>query len=709
MKIKAVFIFWAFLIANFSPLASANTKSAYSIGDVGPSGGYIAFVDEFDDYEWDYLEISPPNWSTPAYGYGAIRTLPYGKSAELLINLPWTIGSGASNTEKIISAAGRGWEIERITRNSNDCIASNCKVTVELKTAHGIESFPTGVDTPNLPMMCSGKLVSVIVNSGDLTVTSPKSFTFYDNVATRNLVSDFNSNLGCKITYLALAADEAIIGGSSDWFLPSLDEMALIQKNIMTKKSVFDLYNSSYPPSNFKTATTVYHWGFNYTSDAARIGARLLVDIKYSYQPLFGRTFKTSQPLLTRGFPKNCPTSWDPNSLVDIKKLESGLAVGLLPGASEKDKFEIVASWMVQKSKDGKNFQDIGVSGKLLADNAQSIVTSRMQGISENGLFLRYAITVERKDCPKATLFSNAVVFKYVDTIQWKIGNIDNFVKERPTLFPTFKEVEQLNTSIKEIKSWFDAFNRGEYLECFLSDGTYGVHIYPEGHFFGCAGDLLKSQPPNQISPKVVIYDAQKIRVTPFDATSCSINSENRLSNPGAPIIFIDWFGKPRGIPSYFVSSNTNCVIGVFLYDSWGWQLLEKVTLNDKPYTEKEKLIIKEIKAAAELKAKQEAEAKAAAELKAKQEAEAKAAAELKAKQEAEAKAAAELKAKQEAEAKAAAELKAKQEAEAKAAAELKAKAEAANKKTTITCVKGKTVKKVTAVNPKCPAGYKKK
>jgi len=30
-------------------------------------------------------------------------------------------------------------------------------------------------------------------------------------------------------------------------------------------------------------------------------------------------------------------------------------------------------------------------------------------------------------------------------------------------------------------------------------------------------------------------------------------------------------------------------------------------------------------------------------------------------------------------------------------------------KKLTITCVKGKTSKKVTAVNPKCPAGYKKK
>jgi hypothetical protein len=64
------------------------------------------------------------------------------------------------------------------------------------------------------------------------------------------------------------------------------------------------------------------------------------------------------------------------------------------------------------------------------------------------------------------------------------------------------------------------------------------------------------------------------------------------------------------------------------------------------------------------------------------------------------AKAAAELKAKKEAEVKAAAELKAKREAEAKAAAA---------RKTTITCVKGKLTKKVTGVKPQCPTGYKKK
>ena len=147
-------------------------------------------------------------------------------------------------------------------------------------------------------------------------------------------------------------------------------------------------------------------------------------------------------------------------------------------------------------------------------------------------------------------------------------------------------------------------------------------------------------------------------------------------------------------------------------------------------------------KAAAELKAKQEADAKAAAELKAAADklaadktvaelkaAAEKAAAELKAKIEAD-KAAADLKAAAD---KAAAELKAvaeKTAADLKAAADkaaaekvltdakasaakiraaAKAKAAAALKKTTITCVKGKLTKKVTAVKPVCPKGYTKK
>jgi len=70
-----------------------------------------------------------------------------------------------------------------------------------------------------------------------------------------------------------------------------------------------------------------------------------------------------------------------------------------------------------------------------------------------------------------------------------------------------------------------------------------------------------------------------------------------------------------------------------------------------------------------------------------------------------------------EANTKAEAEAKAKIEAITKAEAEARAKEDArllaakmaALKKTTITCVKGKTTKKVTGVKPKCPAGYIKK
>ena len=76
-----------------------------------------------------------------------------------------------------------------------------------------------------------------------------------------------------------------------------------------------------------------------------------------------------------------------------------------------------------------------------------------------------------------------------------------------------------------------------------------------------------------------------------------------------------------------------------------------------------------------------------------------------KAEEEARAKAEEEAKGKAEEEAKA----KAEEEAKAKAEEEAKAKLEASKKKTTITCVKGKLTKKVKAVKPRCPTGYKKK
>ena len=116
----------------------------------------------------------------------------------------------------------------------------------------------------------------------------------------------------------------------------------------------------------------------------------------------------------------------------------------------------------------------------------------------------------------------------------------------------------------------------------------------------------------------------------------------------------------------------------------------------------------KEFDKAREDKAKKQAELelarKAFEEARARAEAEARIRADLEAKTKLDA----ELKAKQEADAKAAAELSAKIQAEFEELEAKSAKA-AATKKTTITCVKGKQTKKVTAVKPKCPPGFKVK
>ena len=118
--------------------------------------------------------------------------------------------------------------------------------------------------------------------------------------------------------------------------------------------------------------------------------------------------------------------------------------------------------------------------------------------------------------------------------------------------------------------------------------------------------------------------------------------------------------------------------------------------------------ILADAKAAAELKVKQDADAKAAIEKAVADAIAAKVAADLKAKLEADAKAAADTLISNQliadAQAKAAQIL-----LDAKAKSEAAAKAAAAKKMTTITCIKGKLTKKVTAIKPLCPAGYKKK
>jgi len=242
--------------------------------------------------------------------------------------------------------------------------------------------------------------------------------------------------------------------------------------------------------------------------------------------------------------------------------------------------------------------------------------------------------------------------------------------------------------------------------------------------------DIVETLPSEILSHSdSVIRDGQSVKVTTtIDGTGISSDSSNVITIYTG---FYWWYSKDSSYTSagWRVTYSGNSWTA--RYSSGGslpGGIFMGYTTRAIKIPASDLFITTEAKAAAELKVKQEADSKAAA---AKVIAE-KAAAELKAKQEADAKAAAELKVKQDADSKAAAakviadkavaDLKAKQEADAKAVSNEKARAEiaamdaelakakaATNKKTTITCFKGKTTKKVTAVKPVCPKGYKKK
>lgn len=69
----------------------------FSVGDTGPAGGYIAYVDEANTHGWTFLEAAPASTEilTTWGGYG--RTV--GGTRE-------TVGSGRSNTERIVAVLG---------------------------------------------------------------------------------------------------------------------------------------------------------------------------------------------------------------------------------------------------------------------------------------------------------------------------------------------------------------------------------------------------------------------------------------------------------------------------------------------------------------------------------------------------------------------------------------------------------------------------
>jgi hypothetical protein len=74
-------------------------KAMFEIGDRGPAGGQVFFVDLKNEFEWTYLEVAPEATVQRAIPWGGTGTLVGGTSEGL--------GTGAKNTELITQKFGR--------------------------------------------------------------------------------------------------------------------------------------------------------------------------------------------------------------------------------------------------------------------------------------------------------------------------------------------------------------------------------------------------------------------------------------------------------------------------------------------------------------------------------------------------------------------------------------------------------------------------
>lgn len=74
-------------------------EGVYAIGDTGPAGGIIFYIDEANEFDWMYLEAAPYGWHNgkddPLFHWAG-RGIATGATS-------WNIGAGKENTETIIA------------------------------------------------------------------------------------------------------------------------------------------------------------------------------------------------------------------------------------------------------------------------------------------------------------------------------------------------------------------------------------------------------------------------------------------------------------------------------------------------------------------------------------------------------------------------------------------------------------------------------
>ena len=76
-------------------------KVEYSIGDTGPAGGLIFYVNpDYETDDWRYLEAAPVDQSAGIQWYNGSDSVMYATATE--------VGTGKANTQTVVKAQGEG-------------------------------------------------------------------------------------------------------------------------------------------------------------------------------------------------------------------------------------------------------------------------------------------------------------------------------------------------------------------------------------------------------------------------------------------------------------------------------------------------------------------------------------------------------------------------------------------------------------------------
>jgi len=100
-------------------ISSGEDLIIYGVGNIGPAGGIVVYDDEADNTDdisgYRYLEVAPYGW----YLNGDDPQIVWGDDSVYLSNTELSVGSGQSNTQKIITALGDGDYAATICINQN--------------------------------------------------------------------------------------------------------------------------------------------------------------------------------------------------------------------------------------------------------------------------------------------------------------------------------------------------------------------------------------------------------------------------------------------------------------------------------------------------------------------------------------------------------------------------------------------------------------